>query len=557
MKNFFYGIGGKIKQGYLAVLVLFLIISIIIFYQSFQNRGDDLLVSKKYFPMITKLVQLKHALENSERLIFNWANQPNKADKAKLINILETEYPNIKDNIADISITGETTKEERNILNIIEKINVLLPHYKAVMAKLNEDEDYSSDENIDAANEEIILNISPEIKFITEKIADAIVTQQTIIDAALEQKQKRFTAQIIILIASIILFILISVYATFYTSSSIVKPLNNLKNIIQSMSIGEIREVSLKDTKDEVGEMVSATKTMLKGMRSNTNFALEIGKGNYESDYSPLGSADELGNSLVEMRTNLKTNAIKDHQRNWATSGLAQMGEILRANQQEASVLYRNIIKFIVRYLEVNQGGLFTINEDNPKDPFIEMMSCYAYDKEKKNVFKRLELNDSILGECIRDLDTIMLTEIPDQYVEITSGLGHRTPSCILLVPLKINDEAYGAIELASFVEIERYKIEFIEKIAESIASTLSTVKTNLRTQNLLQELQLQGEYLRAQEEEMRQNLEELNTTQELMRSQEQEMLAKMQEITIQNENLLDKESLLLTEIESLKNNQL
>lgn len=210
MNKFFYGVGGKIKQGYLAVLVLFLMISVIIFYQSFQNRGDDLLVSKKYFPMITKLVQLKHALENSERLIFNWANQPNKADKAKLINFLEIEYPNIKDNIADISITGETTKEERNILNIIEKINVLLPHYKAVMAKLNEDEDYSSDENIDAANEEIILNISPEIKFITEKIADAIVTQQTTIDAALEQKQKRFTAQIIILVASIILFILIT-----------------------------------------------------------------------------------------------------------------------------------------------------------------------------------------------------------------------------------------------------------------------------------------------------------------------------------------------------------
>lgn len=553
MKKFFYGIGGKIKQGYIAIVVLFLVISGITFYQSLQNRNDDTLVNSKYFPLSNKLVYLKHTLENSERLVYNWANQPNKKDKDKLIAILESEFPNLKSDIEDIAIIGDITKEEKNVLTILDKINALIPYFKTVTLKLAQDEDYANDENIDAANETIFLNITPEIKYINEKLTDAISAQQNILNSAIQQKQDRFNIQIFILLISIIIFICISLYASYYASNTIVKPINNLKEIINSMSKGEIKEVEITETKDEIGDMVAATKTMLKGMKTNTNFALEVGKGNYESDFMPLGDLDELGNSLKEMRTNLKLNSEKDHERNWTTAGVAQMGEILRNNQNDIDLLYRDIIKFIVKYLEINQGGLFVINENNEDDKFIEMVGCYAYDKEKKNISKRLELQDSIIGESIRDLDTIILTEIPDQYFEITSGLGQKTAGFILIVPLKVNEEAYGAVELASFSKIDTYKIEFVEKIAESVASTMSAVKKNTQTQKLLQELQIQEEYLRSQEEEMRQNLEELNSTQELMRAQEQQMLGIMQDLSMRNESLLEKEQNYLSEIKQLK----
>ncbi len=552
-KGYFYGIGGKILQGYVLIVAIFLLISGIIFYQSLQSKSEDVLITKKYFPLYTHLIQYKYALENSERLIHNWVNQPNRLDKEKLTLLLESEFPRLKNDIEDIALIGETTKEEKNVIIMVEKIDVLIIHFKKIMTLLKDDEAYVNDQILDDANIIVKENIAPQIQYLTEKFTDAIAIQQQILDVAMEQKKDRFATQTIILVLSIIVFIALTIYSTMFSTKTIVNPINSLKSTILSMSLGEIKEIKLNETPDEVGEMVAATKTMIKAMKSNTTFAIEIGKGNYDSEYAPLGESDELGNSLKNMRENLKLNTKKDIERNWITTGMAQISEILRNSQQDSSTLFRDVIKFIVRYLNTNQGGLFAINDAKKEDKFIEMMACYAYDKEKKHISKRIELNDSIIGESIRDLDTIMLTEIPDQYTNITSGLGHRTPNCILIVPLKINDEAYGAIELASFGEIEPYKIDFVEKIAESIASTMSVVKKNNETQNLLHELQSQEEQMKSQEEEMRQNLEELYTTQEQTRMQEQDMLGRLQEMTLKYEDLQEQELKYLAEINQLK----
>ena len=74
------------------------------------------------------------------------------------------------------------------------------------------------------------------------------------------------------------------------------------------------------------------------------------------------------------------------------------------------------------------------------------------------------------------------MVEIPEDYVAITSSLGSAKPNALLVMPLKVNGKVFGILELATFGKYEPHEIELVEKLAESIASTISTVRINERS---------------------------------------------------------------------------
>ncbi len=304
---------------------------------------------------------------------------------------------------------------------------------------------------------------------------------------------------------------------------SISRPVKRTTAILKDLADGDIdinKKIELK-TNDEIGEMANSVNILIEGLNKTAEFAREIGRGNLEKEFNLLSDKDVLGNALLEMRKSLKIakeqeeeRKIEDQKQNWATQGLAKFGEILRQNNDDMKEFSYHIISNLVKYIEANQGGIFMVNDDDKNDVFIELLSFYAYEK-RKYMEKRIEVGVGLIGRCVQEQKTIYMTELPEEYINITSGLGQSAPNALLIVPLKVNDEIFGVVELAGFNEFEDHVIKFVEEVGESIASTISTTKINIRTSQLLEQSQQQSEEMSAQEEEMRQNMEELQATQE------------------------------------------
>lgn len=301
----------------------------------------------------------------------------------------------------------------------------------------------------------------------------------------------------------------------------IIKGIKRLVKQIGDLSKGKSVQKIQYERDDEIGEIVDSLNVLIDGLKETTAFSKEIGKGNLDAGFRPLSEADELGNSLLEMRKSLKTareeekkRKQEDQKRNWTTQGLANFADILREDNNDIHKLSYNAIKNLVKYVDANQGGLFIVNDNDPQNKFIELMACFAYNR-KKSMEKQIKIGEGLVGRCVAEGNIIHLTEIPENYVNITSGLGEELPRSLLIVPLKLNEEVFGVIEMASFTKFQQYQIDFVEKVGENIASTLSSTKINMRTAKLLEQSKEQAEEMAAQEEELRQNIEEMITTQE------------------------------------------
>ena len=292
-------------------------------------------------------------------------------------------------------------------------------------------------------------------------------------------------------------------------------PLGELSKLLSNKRFDKKSEYNLPN---ELGIIAKSLNQLVDSFQHATSFVRKIGEGNLDVEFEGLKKEDiedgSLQAALLNMRSQMKKMDEEEAARNWTTEGLAKFVEILRANDN-VQELSDQIISNLVEYTKSNQGGIYIINEEEGHK-YLELISLYAF-TNKKFETKSYRLGEGLVGQTFIEQKTIYLLDVPKDYISIGSGLGDSNPTTILLVPLKIDNDIYGVIELASFHEYHEYQIEFVEKLGESIASTIAGVKANQKTKQLLEESQQLTEQMQAQEEEMRQNMEELTATQEEM----------------------------------------
>jgi PAS domain S-box-containing protein len=230
---------------------------------------------------------------------------------------------------------------------------------------------------------------------------------------------------------------------------------------------------------------------------------------------------DTIGEALLRIKSDMHSLRAEENKRNWITQGLATFSEILR-NKAEIDEYTYQIISNLVRYIDANQAAMFIEYEDDD-GRYLEMVSCYAYDKRKYQDQKIRE-GQGMLGQVMYEREFLFLKDIPSNYTKITSGLGAATPRNLVVVPLMLNEKFYGAIELALFQVLAPHQIEFLKKVSENIASEISSIKTFRHTQKLLDASKTLTHELQQREEEMQQNIEEMAAIQEQMNRKQAEL---------------------------------
>ncbi|MEO0333072.1 MAG: GAF domain-containing protein, partial [Bacteroidota bacterium] len=335
------------------------------------------------------------------------------------------------------------------------------------------------------------------------------------------------------IIILITLFISVIIAGVAYViAQRFISPIKQIQANLNNLSRGNLQiDHEITARKDELGDMIQALKTVVKGLHQTAEFATAIGEGNLEQEYQALGEEDTLGSVLIKMRDQLRQNRNDAQLRDWSTQGLTLFTDTLR-NAQDIEELSNQVLKQLVNYLEISQGAIFLVEEEG-NEKVLRMKACYAYQRQKF-INKSIPAGDGVIGQAYLEKETIYLTEVPTDYADIRSGLGGSQPSAILVIPLLIEDTVEGILELASFTVLEDHQISFVEKVAESIASALRNARINTQTHRLLMESQEQAEMMQAQEEEMRQNMEELSATQEEMHRKEKAYLEKIEKLEAQ-----------------------
>ncbi|HYF70046.1 MAG TPA: GAF domain-containing protein [Ohtaekwangia sp.] len=519
-------IGNKILGGFLILIALFIINVVIIFSRGSVIDNSVNSSSQVYRPSQRAIQDFILLVTRSQMLATNWIYfQTNQEDKTALQVLQDNEYPELFERINDLKPRWESDSQRKWMDTVFLKFDTLIDvQRKTIMANLQSFEDYEDPLTKLMAEDAIESQVIPRTKDLYNRL-DRIAKKQDEITARSDQEirdsiQSLFSYTLIVGSG----IILVGLLSAIFLMRTITKPVNFLKNIIVKLGRGElVEEKGRHFSNDEIGEMAVATDNLVSGLKATTQFAENIGNGNYNTDFKPLSEHDVLGNALINMRDNLSKVAEDDKKRNWATEGQASFGEIMRTNNNDLNKLADEIISHLVKYLKANQGALYIIDEELTEDEqTMSMMSCYAWDKKKfhnQKIFK----GEGLSGQAWQEGDTVYITDVPQNYIRITSGLGDANPTSVLIVPLKANDQIFGVVEIASFNFFGDFEIEFVQKIAESIASTISTVKINARTHRLLEESQEMTEQMRAQEEEMRQNMEELQATQEEMQRSQSE----------------------------------
>jgi HAMP domain-containing protein/signal transduction histidine kinase/DNA-binding response OmpR family regulator len=282
-----------------------------------------------------------------------------------------------------------------------------------------------------------------------------------------------------------------------------------------------------KDLTDNVNQLAANLTTQV---RAIAEVATAVTKGDLTRSIKVEASGEvaALKDNINEMIRNLKDTTLKNSEQDWLKTNLAKFSRMLQG-QKDLLTVGRLILSELAPVVSA-QHAVFYILDSSSDTPELSLLAGYAHQGQGK-LGSRLGLGEGLVGQCALEKQKILLTNVPSDYIRISSGLGDAAPQNIIVLPVVFEGQVKGVLELASFERFNPTHQGFLDQLTESIGIVLNTIEANMRTEDLLKQSQSLARELGSRQEELQKTNQELEEKAGLLAHQNQEVERKNREV--------------------------
>ena len=260
--------------------------------------------------------------------------------------------------------------------------------------------------------------------------------------------------------------------------------------VSQGLKTGDLRIVPQAQYRGDFVQIKNSLESALSNLQLVVEDIVQLSQGLAEGNQNVIAKAEYQGdfvqikNALETAATKLADVTAKNAIQDWLKTGQTQLNEQI-SGEQDVVTLAKNIITFLTTYLEM-PVGVFYILENTDKDACLKLLASYAY-TQRKGVANEFKIGEGLVGQAALEKERIIVTNLPENYITIQSGLGEAIPQQLIVIPFLYENAVKGIIEIGSFQEITKIKLELLEQVMPSIGIAINTAESRTKMQALLQ----------------------------------------------------------------------
>jgi CheY-like chemotaxis protein/HAMP domain-containing protein len=273
----------------------------------------------------------------------------------------------------------------------------------------------------------------------------------------------------------------------------IIKPIRKLSSGIKLIAGGHLNQEIAIEAKNEIGELADSFNNLLRGLHRTTE---------------------------------------KNEAQNWLKTGQMELSTRM-SGEQDIGILGASVINYIAEYLNAQVGTIYMVDEEN----HLKLIGTHAYTR-RKGLANELIFGEGLVGQAALEKKPIILTNCPEDYICISSGIGETVPNNIIVFPLQADNVVKGVIELGTIHDFSVNDLAFLKQVSEFIAISIGSIASRMKVNTLLTRTQEQAESLQAQQEELTTTNEELEKHMNALQKSKKKLQTQQEELMASNEEL-------------------